>query len=173
MLIIYSEKSSLINWFCWAVLITVVRYQNNNDIISKLDEFLKTTLTGLVLLIDYCFVYLLLKLRHQKEVKIILVIIGLFNQSLDLSQLEILTQEFVYNSLQETRSVRRSAPPSLDLTTNQSIIMRCWEISVAKCLVGKCQFDEWFRRKIVETALFPPHLRLCLIYSIFLPRMMS
>ena len=69
--------------------------------ISKLDEFLKTTLTGLAFLSDYCFVYLFLKLRHQKEVKIILVIIGLFNQSLDLSQLEILTQEFVYNSLQE------------------------------------------------------------------------
>ena len=30
----HSEKSSLINWFCWKVLITVVRYQNNNDLIS-------------------------------------------------------------------------------------------------------------------------------------------
>ena len=50
------EKSSLINWFFWAVLITVVRYQNNNDIICNLDEFLWTTLTGLVLLPDYCSV---------------------------------------------------------------------------------------------------------------------
>ena len=52
------EKSSLINWFFWAVLITVVRYQNNNDIICNLDEFLWTTLTGLVLLPDYCSVTL-------------------------------------------------------------------------------------------------------------------
>ena len=56
---------------------------------------------------------------------------------------------FLWHSqnLYQTRSVRRYAPPSLDLTTNQSIIMRCWEMSVGKCLVGKCQFDatEWFR----------------------------
>ena len=50
----FAEKSSLINWFFWAVLITVVRYQNNNDIIFKPYEFLRTTLTGLVLLPDYC-----------------------------------------------------------------------------------------------------------------------
>ena len=60
-----SEKSSLINWFFWAVLITVVRYQNNNDIICNLDEFLWTTLTGLVLLPDYCSVHVRTILVHD------------------------------------------------------------------------------------------------------------
>ena len=37
----------------WAELITptVVRFQSNNNIIGKLDDFLKTTLTGLVFLL--------------------------------------------------------------------------------------------------------------------------
>ena len=40
----------------WGFSSANVRYQNNHDIISKLDEFLKTTLTGLLLLADYCSV---------------------------------------------------------------------------------------------------------------------
>ena len=43
----------------------VIRYQNNNDIISNLDEFLKTTLTGLGLLSDYCSVKVLLLTSYE------------------------------------------------------------------------------------------------------------
>ena len=72
--------------------ITVVRYQNNNDIISKLDEFLKTTLTGLVLLSDYCSVDSLLckqKLQRAKLKKTTKLRYNFLNKNPSLSNKNI------------------------------------------------------------------------------------